>query len=320
MTFTVAPDEVGRVDLVLARRTSRTRTFVKEQIARGAVRVNGAICEKPAQLLHSGDEIAIEFQEAPPLDLVPVPAKLRILHEDDDFLALDKDQGTVVHPAPGHKGPTLVHHLLHHLKSDPQFSATSPARPGIVHRLDRGTSGVILIAKHRSALEALARQFKDRSIRKEYVAIAWGRMKESGRFASSIGRDPRHRHRMSSKSQTGREALTLFRRELGFDHFSFVRLFPHTGRTHQLRVHLSEAGHTIVGDDLYGKPTKSRIGGLSPALAAFLSEVSATFLHAERLSLLHPRTGAPLDIRAPLPETFHRLLTLLEKEDPFVAR
>lgn len=320
MTFSVESDEEARLDLFLARRTSRTRTFVKEQITAGAVKVNGSTITRPAQLLHAGDRVDIEFQEAPPLDLKPLEGNLEILYEDDEFLALNKAQGTVVHPAPGHKGPTLVHYLLHHLESAPGFSSLSPARPGIVHRLDRGTSGVLLIAKNRTALENLARQFKDRTIKKEYVAVAWGRMKESGRFQSTVGRDPRHRHRMSSKSPTGRDALTLYRRERAFDHFTYVRLFPHTGRTHQLRVHLSEAGHTIVGDDLYGKPTKSRIAALTPALAAHLMGVTQTFLHAERLTLAHPKSGETLDIRAPVPENFSSLLPLLEKEDPFVAR
>ena len=249
-------------------------------------------------------------------NVVPTKGDLAILYEDDSLLVLNKAQGVVIHPAIGHRGETLVHHLLYYLQGSPEFPTLSPTRPGIVHRLDRGTSGLLLVAKNRDALEELSRQFKQREIKKEYEAIAYGAMKTaSGRFESTIGRDPKDRKKMSSRSKDGREALTLWTRKEAFHHFTYVRLFPHTGRTHQLRVHLTEASHPIVGDDLYGKGSRTRRAPFHPDVEALVQGATQTFLHAAALHLVHPSTKKKISFEAPLPENFKTFLDALRKYD-----
>lgn len=302
-----------RLDVFLSRASSQSRAFIQAQIAAGNVNVNGERAAKASRKLRPGDVVSGELAPEEPLDLAPVRGDLAILHEDESLLVLNKAQGIVVHPAAGHRGETLVHHLLHHFQSAPEFLETSPTRPGIVHRLDRGTSGVLLVAKSRAVHEALSKAFKLRHIKKEYEAIAWGVMKEKGVFESTIGRDPKNRKKMSSRAPEGREALTRWARARAFRHFTHVALFPHTGRTHQLRVHLSEARHPIVGDELYGRAPRGL--ALPAPLEEALRGATETFLHAKRLELAHPVTGKPLVFTAPRPERFENLLSLLERWD-----
>jgi 23S rRNA pseudouridine1911/1915/1917 synthase len=203
--------------------------------------------------------------------------------------------------------------LLFHLQPAADFSSLSPVRPGIVHRLDRGTSGCLVVAKNRKTLELLSSQFKNREVEKQYEAIVWGKMKDEGVFRSSIGRHPQDRKRMSTRALEGREAETRWKNLYSSSHFTWVRLFPKTGRTHQLRVHLSEGGFPIVGDPLYGKRSRL-IKHLSPTVQEALSGVKATFLHAGRLSFRHPTEGSQLVFEAPLPKAFADMIALLKKE------
>jgi 23S rRNA pseudouridine1911/1915/1917 synthase len=310
-------DEIARLDAFLSRQSGHSRMFVQAQIQQGNVRVNDVSVTKASHKIRPGDRVHGSFDEiAAPHVLQPVAHDLEILFEDESLLALNKAQGVVVHPATGHRGDTLVHYLLHHLAQAPGFRGLSSQRPGIVHRLDRGTSGVLLVAKNAAVQENLSNQFKSRSIRKEYEAIIWGKPPREGRLSSVIGRDRINRKKMSSRTDKGRQALTLYRTAESFAHFSHLNLFPHTGRTHQLRVQLAEIYHPVVADALYGGAISAkRYSGLSPGVQRELGAAKETFLHARALQLQHPVTGEPLTITAPRPQNFVRLLVVLREED-----
>ena len=205
--FTVQTNGL-RLDAFLASQLENSRSFIQEQIKAGQVSINGAVQTKPGLRLKSGDNVEGSLSHTEPLLLSPIKGPLDILHEDDDILVINKSQGLVVHPAPGLEDPTLVHFLLHYMQQDPNFVASSEDRPGIVHRLDRGTSGVILVAKHRIALEKLSAQFKNREVRKEYWAVVWGRPPLQGKVETAIGRDLRNRKKISSQSNHPKPALT----------------------------------------------------------------------------------------------------------------
>lgn len=306
----------ARLDLYLQTQTGESRTYVQEQIRAGVVKINGAPAKKPSQKVRQGDHIEGHFLSAPPSELTAVEHPLNVLWEDEYLLALNKDQGTVVHPAVGHREETLVHYLLHYLQQHGPFKEFGTERPGIVHRLDRGTSGVILVAKDRKTQDKLQRLFKAREMKKEYEAIVWGTPPLEGQFLSVIGRDQRDRKKMSSKTSAGREALTSYKRAATYKHFSHMVLFPKTGRTHQLRVHLTEAGFPIVGDPLYGERSLSKRGGkLAVPLVDFLKKIEMTFLHARSLTFPHPVTKEILALEAKRPEIFDKFLNLLRNSD-----
>lgn len=307
--------ETSRLDLFLQSQTGKSRTFVQEQIEAGNVSQNGRVIQKASQKVHAGDTITGILNSESETDLEPIEHPLSILYEDDYFLCLNKEQGTVVHPAAGHRGETLVHYLLYYLKNHAPFKEFPPERPGIVHRLDRGTSGVLLVAKDRKNQDLLQSLFKNRQITKEYEAVVWGTPRKEGRFQSVIGRDKRDRKKMSSQTATGRDALTLYKTLETFSHFSHMALHPKTGRTHQLRVHLTEAGFPIVGDTLYGAKTLSKRTHVLPqSLKVWLESVSMTFLHAKALAFKHPITGKELRVEAKRPEIFDKFLELLKND------
>ncbi len=313
--FLVEGDPI-RLDVFLVAKTGRSRMFLKEQIELGNIQVNGSPVTKTGLKVRSGDQVSCLFTEQAPLDLEPIEGHLSILFEDEHLIVLNKRQGDVVHPAPGHQGETLVHYLLHHMRHDPKFAASDTDRPGIVHRLDRGTSGVMLVAKTRGIQEALSKLFKDRLVKKEYEAVVWGKPPDRGVWKSEIGRDTKNRKKMSSRTSKGRASVTHFERRRLFQHFAHLALFPHTGRTHQIRVHVTEAGYPIVGDPLYGRgTTPARLRGLDHGVAGTAAAITETLLHARALSFEHPVTKAPLRFEAPRPETFENFLSLLERMD-----
>src|SRR6185436_1138642 len=215
---------------------------------------------------------------APKPEALPLP----ILYQDKDLIDVDKPAGMVVHPAAGHASGTLVNALLHHI--DDLSGIGGEKRPGIVHRLDRGTSGLMVVAKHDTAHEELARQFRDREVEKEYDALVWGEVQAGRRIDSPIGRDPGNRKKMSARARRSREAVTrIVRAEHLHPSVTLARVAIHTGRTHQIRVHLSAIGHPIVGDPLYG--------GVHRRVAADVRAVmrlERPFLHAARLGFTHP--------------------------------
>jgi 23S rRNA pseudouridine1911/1915/1917 synthase len=313
---TLKQEEARRIDVLLAEVCSESRSYIQSQIALGAVSLNSKPVRKAGQAVRLGDTIEAEWKQAVEPEGAPAPVKgdLSILFEDDFLLALNKPQGLVVHPAASYSGTTVVHHLLHHFGERADFEDTD--RPGIVHRLDKGTSGVLIIAKNRKSAELLSQQFKDRSVKKLYEALTWGKMEQGGRFQTKMGRDKVNRLKHSSRTNKPREAITDWKCLATYKHFSHVLLAPLTGRTHQLRVHLSESHHPIVGDNTYGSGlTENRKTDLHPSILEVLLEVSATFLHAKEISFQHPFTKAQLHFMAERPALFTKLLQLLDGFD-----
>ncbi len=304
-----------RIDSFLSEKTGKSRSFVQEQIKSSRVKINGEICLKPSHRLKANDVVSFEWKEETSLaHLTPTPGTLNIVFEDEYLLALNKSAGVIVHPGAGRKDDTLVHHLLHYLNHTP-FNTLSSERPGIVHRLDEGTTGVLLVAKTEETQVLLSNMFKNRSIKKTYRAITYGKMHLSGTFNSPIGRDRRDRKKMSSRSQNARPASTPWKALERFQHFTYVELYPTTGRTHQLRVHLSEAQFPIVGDPTYGKP-KMKASLISSKVGEQISQMDHTLLHAYSVEFEHPHTHKVLSLTAPLPEDFAAFLHLLKQEDP----
>jgi 23S rRNA pseudouridine1911/1915/1917 synthase len=295
MRLVALPADNGlRLDVFVARRLPElSRARIQKLVSGGHVRRDGAAV-KPALRVEAGWTIDVEIPAPVAATPRPEALPLTILHDDDDIVVVDKPPGLVVHPGAGHAGGTLVNALLHHVKGLSGIGGAE--RPGIVHRLDRGTSGVMVIAKHDRAHRALARQFHDREVRKEYVALVWGRMPAGARMDRPIGRDPKHRQRMSSRARHAKTAETRVIEVTPLGAVSLVRLTIGTGRTHQIRVHLSDEGHAVVGDPVYGGARKR----LPPGLEA-LAALDRPFLHAASLSFAHPGTGKPVTFTAPLP-------------------
>lgn len=303
-----------RLDLCLSLHTGRSRSFVQNQITHGHVRVNGLVIQKPSFQVKSSDCIEGALEEPTTTNLVPIEKALDIIFEDDDLLILNKPQGWIVHPVASHPGETLVNYLLHYLNRSREFHETSPLRPGIVHRLDRGTSGVLLVAKNRPALEAMSLLFKDRKITKEYEAIVWGRPREKGMIRTLVGRHPIHRKKMSTQVIRGREAETAWQTQASFRNFSHLKLLPKTGRTHQLRVHLADQGNPIWGDAVYGG-RKRNVPRIDERVTTFGATLEHPFLHARALSFIHPTSGQPISVKAERPELFTEALKLLSEKD-----
>ena len=253
----------------------------------------GQRLSQPAHRLAAGEVVDIEVLERAPLQAVAEEIPIDLLYEDDDFVVVNKPAGMVVHPGAGIRSGTLVNALLHKLG---ELSAAGGAiRPGIVHRLDRGTSGALLVARNDRAHRALADQFRARSIEKTYIALVHGRLgRDAGTITRPIARDAHRRTRMTARSNSGRESRTDWRVLLRLGNFTLVAAQPHTGRTHQIRAHFAANGHPIVGDTLYGAPSQARAGHV------LLASLGRLFLHAARLAFVNPRTGQRIEVRAPL--------------------
>ena len=266
-----------------------SRTRIQEWIRAGRIRVQGRV-EKSSYLLRGGEEIEVEPAAPAPLRAEPEPIPLEILYEDDDVAAVNKPAGMVVHAGAGCRSGTLVNALLHRFGQ--LSSLGGELRPGIVHRLDRYTSGVLLVAKHDAAHRRLAEQFARREVEKVYLALVHGSVKgESGRVERPIARDPVRRIRMTARLAQGRAAVTEYRVLKRFKSFTLLEVRIKTGRTHQIRAHLASCGHPVAGDRLYGAPAK--IEG-RPTLGRY-------FLHAWRIRFRQPSTGALISVEVPLP-------------------
>ncbi|HEY5621620.1 MAG TPA: RluA family pseudouridine synthase [Pontiella sp.] len=294
-------DEVqagSRLDVFLAAELPEaSRSHWKTLITEGLVKVNGENC-KPNHKLQPGERIDWVLPAMPPDQPLPEPIPLEVLFEDEAVVVINKPPGLVVHPAAGNETGTLVNALLFH---DPVFAQLD--RAGLVHRLDKDTSGVMVAAKTRLAMESLQGQFKDRHTEKEYLALVWGIPPQSGRIETRIGRHPVNRKKQAVLKQGGREAVSEYRIEEGFRECSLVRVKIETGRTHQIRVHMAHLGHPIVGDRLYGRARKHRLP-LQP---------ERQMLHAVRLSFNHPESGKRLSFEAPLADDMNRLLECLRE-------
>jgi 23S rRNA pseudouridine1911/1915/1917 synthase len=270
------------------------------------LRVNGTSV-KTGYSLRRGDQIELSLPEQIPRFPQPEEIPLEILWEDSDLLVIDKPAGMVCHAAAGVHSGTLVNALLHHLGG---FETGDPMRPGIVHRLDKNTSGIMVVAKNTRSLRELSLQFKNREIRKEYCALVYGIPRQpAGLINLPLGRDFRDRKKISVRSRKKRDALTNYEVERTYRFFSLLEVRPQTGRTHQIRVHLSQLGHPVVGDSLYGT---HRIRSLpDPELRRQISRLQRHFLHARRLEFRHPRSGRRQRFQSGLPEQLQSLLSSL---------
>ncbi len=318
----ICEEDDMRLDVLLSERLSLTRTKVKDMIEGGYVRIAGR-SPKPSMKVRRSMEIEGEIPEEEPLTLVAQAIPLDILYEDDYLLGINKPAGMVVHPSFGHKEGTLVNAVLGYLgqrcevrgtrnegsKTTPNDERRTPnaelagseMRPGIVHRLDKGTTGVIIVAKGPKTQEMLSGLFKERSVRKVYRAIVEGAPKdEEWTVEENIGRHPVERKKMAVLKGKGRSALTGFKVLERLEGFAYVEACPRTGRTHQIRVHLAYSGHPIVGDELYGKRSK------------WLAERS--LLHACKIEFVHPIRKEPVLIEAPVPEDMLEFIASVKRK------
>ena len=308
LEFTVPSEFDGqRLDRFLVSvLESYSRSQIQKLIADGLIAVHrrgsaGAVAPRANLTMRDGDAVTVEPPEVAPSHVTPEPLPLPILYQDSDLAVLNKPAGMVVHPAAGHPSGTLVNALLHHVQD--LSGIGGEARPGIVHRLDRGTSGVMVVAKHDAAHQELARQFHDREVEKEYIALVWGVVQAGRRIDAAIGRDPSNRQKMSARARHAREAVTRITRARHLRGVTLCQVAIHTGRTHQIRVHLSAIGHPIVGDSLYGG-LRRRV----PADLRAVQRLDRPFLHAARLAFKHPGDGRRMEFTAPLPDDLADIL------------
>ncbi len=285
-----------------------TRSRIQGLIDAGHVLSDGQPV-KTARRLRGGELLTLPVPA--PVPAVPLAEELplAVLHEDKDLVVVDKAAGMVVHPGAGHASGTLVNALLHRVKD--LAGVGGELRPGIVHRLDKDTTGCLVVAKNEQALVALQKSFKTRAVEKTYLALVHGAPPAEGRIETLYGRHPIHRQRFTGKVREGKPAITAYRTLETFDGAALVEVDLFTGRTHQIRVHLAEAGHPLLGDALYGAGRKAK------GLAAEAQErMGRQALHAWRLAFAHPRTGKALKLEAPIPEDLAAVLTLLRGTVP----
>lgn len=295
-------DTGSRLDAFLTRQVSDlSRSRAQKLIADSRVALNQAVCTDKNYRLRSGDRVTLTIP--PPEKAKPEPEEiaLDIVYEDGDLLVINKPRGMVVHPGPGHRGGTLVNALLSHC---PDLSGIGGVmRPGIVHRLDKDTSGLLIAAKNDHSHQALSDQLKNRKIKREYIALVHGEVRPiRGIITAPIARHPRHRKKMAVV-EGGREAVTRYRVLKHFDRYSLLRVNLETGRTHQIRVHLSYLGYPVVGDETYAKGDRGELPG---------NLISAHALHAYRLHFNHPRSEKSINFRAKLPKDFRKALYWLK--------
>lgn len=298
---TLTADRAGeRADAFLARSVpDLTRSAAQRLLEEGAVTVNGTAVKKNYKT-SPGDQVTFTLPDPEPIDVQPQNIPLDVVFEDDDVIVVNKPVGLVVHPAPGHPDGTLVNALLYHC-GESLSGIGGRKRPGIVHRIDRDTSGLIIAAKNDAAHLALAAQLADHTLARTYECLAAGNFREdSGTVDAPIGRHPVDRKRMAVVRQGGREAVTHWEVIARYPGVTHLRCRLETGRTHQIRVHLAYIGHPILGDTVYG--AKKPVAGLT-----------GQCLHAVGLRFIHPRTGEPVELTCPLPEEFVRMLEKLRR-------
>lgn len=305
ISIPVETEGVGRrLDLYLAEQAfDLSRNRVQKLIETGLVLVNRKPCSDKNYRLQSGDQISVTIPMPEKAAIEPEEIRLDIIYEDEDLLVINKPRGMVVHPAPGHARGTLVNALLNHCRDLSGIGGVM--RPGIVHRLDKDTSGLLIVAKNDLAHKSLSAQLKEKKLGREYLALVNGRVKpEIGRIEAPIGRHPRHRKKMAVVSG-GRAAVTRYRVLKYYHCYSLLQLKLETGRTHQIRVHLAHLGYPVVGDTAYAKGSP---GDLPPELSM------PQALHARRISLTHPRSGEKMEFSTPLPDEFKKTLVWLKNK------
>ncbi len=315
-SFLVDEDDAGsRLDAYLsAQLPGLSRSRIQKSIHAGEALVNGSPAAKPARKLVEGERITLAFSPPKPLALAPERLPLDIVFEDEHVLVVNKAAGMVVHPGPGHETGTLVHALLWHCRNLSGIGGY--LRPGIVHRLDAGTSGLLAVAKSDEAHIGLSRQLMERRMHRSYAAIVWGELPAAeGVIDLPIGRSPVDRKKMAVVEGRGKEARTSYYVIDTLGPFQYIRLELETGRTHQIRVHLSRVGHPVLGDPVYGG-RRANWGNLhgrdAQAAKRALALIDRQALHAEELSFTHPATGVPMTFTASMPADFAAVLEYLK--------
>ncbi|MBE9580780.1 MAG: RluA family pseudouridine synthase [Proteobacteria bacterium] len=309
-SFTATEKEAGRrLDTVIAARIpALSRSYVGRLIREGRVTVN-SLTTKSAYVTRRGDVVRAEIPPPQPIACKPEPIPLAILYEDSEVIVLNKPAGLVVHPAAGHQSGTLVNALLYHCRDLQGIGGD--LRPGIVHRLDKDTSGTLVVAKNDMAHDCLSRQFRKRHVQKQYMALVWGDMKASaGVIDLPIGRHPVDRKKMSTRSRRSRSTETRWKIKEAFPGVTLLEIDLKTGRTHQIRVHCAATGHPVVGDATYGGTKRWKGTPLQDA-RHILRSVKRQMLHAWKLAFAHPRTGELMRFESPLPEDMASVLKSL---------
>ena len=316
----VAPEHDGeRLDAFLASALpGHSRSQLQKLIKDGHVlrkdekterREDGKVL-RASTPVKAGERFTVDLPAPEPASALPEDLPLPILYEDADLVVIDKPAGMVVHPAAGHSGGTVVNALLFHVED--LSGVGGELRPGIVHRLDRGTSGVMVAAKNDTAHQELSRQFHDREVEKEYIALVWGLVQAGKRIDAPIGRDPNDRQKMSTRARRARSAVTRVTWALNLRGVSLIHVAIHTGRTHQIRVHLSAIGHPIVGDPTYGGVHRHVAGDVRA-----VQRLERPFLHAARLVFTHPSDGRRMEFESPLPADLQSVLDdIRERQEP----
>ncbi len=290
--------ERQRIDQFVSLLADVTRSRAAKLISDGCVKINGKIASK-SDKLQFGDEVLVELPDPIEYDILPQDLNLQIVYEDDDLLVVNKPKGMVVHPAAGNFENTLVNGLMFHCK-DKLSGINGVMRPGIVHRIDKNTSGLLIVAKNDFSHNLLAEQIKEHSFTREYEAIVYGNFKEdTGSVNAPIGRHPTKRKQMAVTNIASRNATTHFEVLERFGEFTHLKLKLETGRTHQIRVHMAYLGHPVAGDDVYG-PKK------------VITSLGGQCLHARKIGFIHPRTQEYLEFSSPLPDYFEKFLNNLK--------
>lgn len=312
----VSAEHAGqRLDrFLVAHLPELSRTRIQSLVQDGFVRVSG-MAVKPSYHVEAGDRVEVEVPEAAPPGVEAESIPLDVLYEDEYLAVINKPAGMIIHPGAGAQTGTMVAALLDHFGGEEGLSTVGgPMRPGIIHRLDKDTSGAVVIARTDEAHKKLVEEFQNREVQKTYVALLHGKIKgEKGTIDLPVARDLRRRSRMTARRREGREARTDWQVKLRMDGFTLVEANLHTGRTHQIRVHFSTVGCPVVGDTLYGAPRQERVGSQA------MPELERTFLHSARLSFEHPVSGKVLSFRAPLaPELadYARKLAVATRTNP----
>jgi 23S rRNA pseudouridine1911/1915/1917 synthase len=309
----VKAEESGkRLDFFLSQKNpALSRSRIKKLIKTGYIQVGGKSA-KAGMRIKENDQIFLTLPALQKLEAKPESIPLKILYEDPHLIIVDKPAGMVVHPAAGNYSGTLVNALLYHC---PDLSGIGGVlRPGIVHRLDKDTSGILVVAKNDFTHRALSEQFKKHSPSRKYIGIVCGKIPNEGEINASLGRDPTHRQKMSVRPRKGREARTHWQVLKRFQHFTLAEFRLETGRTHQIRVHLSSIGYPLLGDPLYGG--RKKLASIeSSLLKKDLQKLHRQALHAASLGFVHPVSGNPLEFVSPIPDDLKETLELLEKFD-----
>lgn len=296
---------------LVAHLPDHSRERLKGLIVEGQVTLNGKVCTTPAYKVQAGDEIVVEIPPLETLDVLPENIPLTVLYEDDHLLVIDKPSGLTVHPAPGQWTGTLVNALLHHC-GDSLSGINGMVRPGIVHRLDKDTSGTMVVAKSDKAHRHLAKQFEERTLGRFYLALCYGvPMPPRGEVVTNIGRHPKHRKKMAVLQEGGKHAHTLYETVEAFgQQASLMRLKLMTGRTHQIRIHMAHLGHPVLNDPVYNN---RRRWPTSPVLDVTLKALQGQALHAAHLQFVHPQTKEEMGFETPPPPAFQKVLDILKE-------